>query len=172
MYLALKRSFTLAGLSVFATAGLGLTSVAPASASDCIPVGANFGTTKVTVCVAVDPLFPGFPGVGLYGVAHGYVEVCDPTCRRSDYLVDQTGVAVNSNDYSVSTSGTGTPLPQVCVGSTCSPATSPAVTVKIFSDFRTVTIRYDGTQQDVELPTVCVTTVSGGCSGPLPVSVE
>lgn len=162
------------GLTIVLTAGLGIAGAAPASAgASCTPVGAVVGDVRVTLCVAVDTLSPGFPGSGVYGVVHGYVEVCTSGgCSvQKPFGLDQTGLAYNTNDSSV-TRGTGVPLPQVCVGSVCSPPNAPGFTVRLFSDSRTATIRVAGSEVPVDVPvTVCATTTSGGCGGSLPVGI-
>lgn len=171
----LKRVGVAAGLAVLLTAGLGLGATPASAGATCTPVGTYVGDVKVTLCVAVDTLSPGYPGSGVYGVVHGYIEVCAASgCSlQQPFLLDQTGLAYNTNDGPTVSGGPGIPLPQVCVGSTCSPPNAPGFTVKLFSDGRTATIRVNGYEVPLpDLKTVCVTTTSGGCSGGLPIGIE
>lgn len=163
-HLARRLGLT-AVLALLTTTMLGLGTAAPASAAPCVPVNGTIGNVTYDVCLTADTLQPGFPGAGQYVTVSGYVRACAGSlCVDEFFTGQQTGVAYNTADSGVTTSPGGTVVPNVCVGSACTPGTFPGVTVQIFSDSRTLTVRV----LDVELapnpPGVCAST-TGSCSG-------
>lgn len=157
----IKRLVVAAGV-VLVAGSLSIASASPAVAAPCTPASASYGSYSVTVCLDVDQLSPGYPGVGVYYQPHGYVTVCTPVCSTPvSFGNDQTGVAYNTADNSV-TFTAGTPIPNACVGSTCTPSTAPGIQVVLFGQSRTATVRVAGTEVPIELPTVCVSS-SGLC---------
>lgn len=153
---------TLAALaSVTAVAGLG--GGTAAAAGSCVPLGTFVGGVKVTVCVAVDTPPAGYPSVGFYVAPHGYVEVCTASgCTYRDFSFGPTGGAIVPVNQVTIAPGTGTPVPNTCVGAVCTPSTLPGYEITLFSDSGILIIQINDADTKIDLPTSCIST-SGTC---------
>ncbi len=158
----IKKMLVRVAVGVVASSALSVVGAAPALAADCVPVGTFVGDVSVTACFTLDTFQGGYPSVGTYVVPHGYVSVCQAgACNGQSITPAPTGIAVVPNQYSVVPTS-GTPIPNGCVGSNCTPSAAPGYQVVLFGDPAVLVVRINGIEQRPDVPTVCFTT-AGVC---------